>query len=69
MSQQTVPDFGLVVEMMAEGFNEPEPDFATEHSRVTFADQLEGGLERSRDPDSPKGLAGADDRFGKLFDG
>ena len=37
-----------------------EPDFADEHTGATFADQLPGGPERSRDPDSPKGYAGMD---------
>ncbi|GAA1792835.1 hypothetical protein GCM10009682_13390 [Luedemannella flava] len=72
MSQQTVQppnDFAMMVELMAAGAADFEPDFAAEHSRVSFADQLEGGPERARDPDSPKGLAGADDRFGSLLDG
>ena len=72
MSQTLDPppvDFGLIAELMADDAAEFEPDFASEHSRVTFADQLEGGPERARDPDSPKGLSGADDRFGSLLDG
>ncbi|GAA1751625.1 hypothetical protein [Luedemannella helvata] len=72
MSQTIDPppaDFGLVVELVADSAAEFEPDFASEHSRVSFADQLEGGPEGARDPDSPKGLAGADDRFGSLLDG
>jgi hypothetical protein len=69
MSQKTGTDFALMVEMLAGGPGEQEPDFASEHSSLTFADQLEGGPERARDPDSPKGLAGADDRFGSLLNG
>lgn len=71
MSQTIEPpsDFGLVAELVAEPAAEDEPDFASEHSSVTFADQLAGGPEGARDPDSPKGLAGADDRFGSLLDG
>lgn len=37
-----------------------EPDFAAEHSSLTFADELEGGPERAREPESPRGLAGMD---------
>ena len=69
MSQKTGTDFATVVEMLAGDAGESEPDFASEHSSLTFAYQLDGGPERARDPDSPKGLAGADDRFGSLLNG
>ncbi|HLU45117.1 MAG TPA: hypothetical protein VKZ67_08890 [Natronosporangium sp.] len=42
-----------------------EPDFAEEHTQPTFADQQEGGLERAREPESPHGYAGMDDRSAK----
>jgi hypothetical protein len=35
-------------------------DFAVEHKRATYADEMPGGPEHARDPDSPTGLAGAD---------
>jgi hypothetical protein len=35
-------------------------DFADEHSSPTFADQAEGGPERSPEPESPEGHAGMD---------
>ena len=62
---------GLAVEFLAppQAEPEPEPDFATEHQSLTFSDQMPGGPEHSRDPDSPKGLAGADDKFGSILNG
>jgi hypothetical protein len=41
---------------------EPEPDFAAEHTSLTFADQMPGGPEGAREPESPRGLAGMDPR-------
>jgi hypothetical protein len=65
----TVP--GLAIEFIAppEPEQEPEPDFASEHQSLTFSDQMPGGPEHSRDPDSPKGLAGADEKFGSILNG
>ena len=62
---------GLAVEFIAppEAEPEPEPDFASEHQSLTFSDQMPGGPEHARDPDSPKGLAGADDPFGSFLNG
>lgn len=37
-----------------------EPDFASEHSSPTFADEQPGGPEGVPEPESPKGYAGAD---------
>jgi hypothetical protein len=37
---------------------ELEPDFADEHTSPTFADQMRGGPEGMREPESPRGLAG-----------
>jgi len=37
-----------------------EPDFADEHSSLTHADEVPGGPERTPEPESPSGLAGAD---------
>jgi hypothetical protein len=37
-----------------------EGDFAVEHSTATYAYEAPGGPERADDPDSPRGLAGAD---------
>jgi hypothetical protein len=53
----------------AESEPEPEPDFASDHQSLTFSDQMPGGPERARDPDSPKGLAGADEKFGSILNG
>jgi hypothetical protein len=64
---ETVP--GLSVEFIEPTAAEPEPDFASEHQSLTFADQMPGGPEHSRDPDSPKGLAGADEKFGSILNG
>lgn len=36
-------------------------DFATEHCSVTIAEQLDGGPEHAREPESPHGLAGMDE--------
>lgn len=50
-------------------FREPDPtaprpddgaDFADEHSDTSFADEMSGGPESARDPDSPTGHAGMD---------
>jgi hypothetical protein len=60
---------GLSAEDLARVASEPEPDFASEHQSLTFADQMPGGPEHSRDPDSPKGLAGADEKFGSILNG
>ncbi|GAA2330214.1 hypothetical protein [Dactylosporangium salmoneum] len=57
------PDRGAV------GVAEPFPgfdiddlgDFASEHCTVTLAEQLEGGPEHAREPESPHGLAGMDE--------
>ncbi|MEN3310610.1 MAG: hypothetical protein V7603_6812 [Micromonosporaceae bacterium] len=35
-------------------------DFAEEHTKPTYADEVPDGPEHARDPDSPRGLAGAD---------
>ncbi len=35
-------------------------DFASEHAKATFVDEVRDGPEHSKDPDSPAGLAGAD---------
>jgi hypothetical protein len=40
--------------------SEEDGDFAEEHSRPTYADEVRDGPEHARDPDSPSGLAGAD---------
>jgi hypothetical protein len=37
-----------------------DPDFADEHTDTTFADELEGGPEGAREPESPRGLSGMD---------
>jgi hypothetical protein len=37
-----------------------DADFAEEHRDSTFADESEGGPERAREPESPRGLAGMD---------
>lgn len=39
-------------------YDPDQPDFADEHSSPTFADEVPGGLERVREPESPRGLAG-----------
>ncbi|GAA2617984.1 hypothetical protein GCM10010399_56330 [Dactylosporangium fulvum] len=36
-------------------------DFAVEHRSMTLAEQLDGGPEHAREPESPRGLAGMDD--------
>ena len=64
---ETIP--GLAVEFIEPAGAEPEPDFASEHQSLTFADQMPGGPEHSRDPDSPRGLAGADEKFGSILNG
>lgn len=51
------------------GQSESEADFASEHSSLTFALEMPGGPEHARDPDSPKGFAGADERFGSILNG
>jgi len=38
------------------------PEFAEEHDSTTFAGEVPGGLERTREPESPRGLAGMDER-------
>jgi hypothetical protein len=64
---------GLSVEFLAppepDPEPEPEPDFASDHQSLTFSDQMPGGPEHARDPDSPKGLAGADEKFGSFLNG
>jgi hypothetical protein len=47
------PGFGVDVDELG--------DFAVEHCSVTLADQLAGGPEHAREPESPRGLAGMDD--------
>jgi hypothetical protein len=37
-----------------------DPDFAAEHDDATFADEMPGGPEQARDPDSPEGQSGMD---------
>lgn len=37
-----------------------EGDFAEEHTSATFADQLRGGLEKSVEPETPRGYSGMD---------
>jgi hypothetical protein len=39
---------------------DPEPDFADEHDSTNFTDELHGGPESVREPESPHGLAGED---------
>ena len=36
-------------------------DFAVEHRSVTLAEQMDGGPEHAREPESPRGLAGMDE--------
>lgn len=36
-------------------------DFAFEHRSMTLAEELPGGPEHSREPESPRGLAGMDE--------
>jgi len=38
------------------------PEFAEEHDSTTFAGEVAGGLEHAREPESPHGLAGMDER-------
>ena len=52
-------------------FREPDPfpgfekdnqdDFAAEHEEPSLADEMGGGPERTREPESPRGLAGMDE--------
>lgn len=37
-----------------------DADFAGEHDDSTLADEVEGGPERSREPESPRGRSGMD---------
>ena len=61
MTDPTPPP--LYREPDANRMNRPDedPDFAAEHDSATFADDMPGGPERARDPDSPRGQAGMDD--------
>jgi hypothetical protein len=63
------PPKAFAMEFLEPRMAEPEPDFASEHQSLTFADEMPGGPEHSRDPDSPKGLAGADEKFGSILNG
>jgi hypothetical protein len=38
-----------------------DPDFADEHNETTFADELDGGPEGAREPESPRGRGGMED--------
>ncbi|WP_433053664.1 hypothetical protein [Dactylosporangium sp. CS-033363] len=58
----TEPDRTVAVAEPFPGF-EPDDlgDFATEHCSLTLAEQLAGGPEHAREPESPHGLAGMDE--------
>jgi hypothetical protein len=45
-----------------EGLPPDEPDFASEHQSVTFADQQPGGPEGAPGSESPEGFAGLESR-------
>lgn len=57
------PDQGLEQDLPPVADPPPaEPDFASEHAGATFADQLPGGPEGTREWESPRGYAGMDRR-------
>ncbi|MER7276713.1 hypothetical protein ABT369_19940 [Dactylosporangium sp. NPDC000244] len=58
----TEPERAVAVTEPFPGFDEDDlGDFATEHCSVTLAEQLAGGPEHAREPESPHGLAGMDE--------
>ncbi|WP_433212037.1 hypothetical protein ACQP00_51660 [Dactylosporangium sp. CS-047395] len=58
----TEPDRPVAVAEPFPGFEADDlGDFATEHCSPTLAEQLAGGPEHAREPESPRGLAGMDE--------
>ncbi|WP_433611694.1 hypothetical protein ACQP2P_45015 [Dactylosporangium sp. CA-139114] len=58
----TEPEQAVAVTESFPGFDADDlGDFASEHRSVTLAEELAGGPEHAREPESPHGLAGMDE--------
>jgi hypothetical protein len=57
---ERIPDSDQPDEERADALRDEDPDFADEHSSLSFADEERGGPERAPEPESPRGLGGMD---------